>query len=113
MGCPRQFRATVNRALAPAPFSRPVMSRLAVPAGAISPKPGTVSGAQWNKLETDFSLEVREMASPMSGAMERTRILCDTRTASVGMIESVITSVFRAEAEMRATAPPESTPWVI
>ena len=36
-----------------------------------------------------------------------------TRTASVGWIESVITSSFRWEAVTRATAPPDSTPWLI
>ena len=35
------------------------------------------------------------------------------RTASVGWIVSVITSSLSLEAAMRATAPPESTPWVI
>ena len=32
--------------------------------------------------------------------------------ASVGRIESVITSSFSAELSTRATAPPDSTPWV-
>ena len=36
-----------------------------------------------------------------------------SRTASVGWIESVITSSFSCEAAMRATAPPDSTPWVM
>ena len=35
------------------------------------------------------------------------------RTASVGWIESVITSSLSCEAVMRATAPPDSTPWVM
>ena len=36
-----------------------------------------------------------------------------TFTASVGWIESVMTSSFSFEVAMRATAPPESTPWVM
>ena len=36
-----------------------------------------------------------------------------TLTASVGWIESVMTSSLSREAVMRATAPPDSTPWVM
>ena len=36
-----------------------------------------------------------------------------TFTASVGWIESVITSSLSFELVMRETAPPESTPWVM
>jgi hypothetical protein len=42
-----------------------------------------------------------------------TRMLRETRTASVGWIESVMTSCLSFEAVMRATAPPDRTPWVM
>ena len=45
--------------------------------------------------------------------MEMTRMLWAAFTASVGMMESVITSAYRRELAMRATAPPDSTPWVM
>ena len=66
-----------------------------------------------NRLETLSSLAVWAIASPIGGAMEITRILLATRTASVGAIVSVTTSSFSREAAMRATAPPDNTPWVI
>ena len=56
---------------------------------------------------------MRAIASPISGAIEMTRMLRATRTASVGAIVSVSTSSLSCEAAMRATAPPDSTPWVI
>ena len=56
---------------------------------------------------------VRAMASPISGAMGIVRMLRATFTASVGWIESVITSSLSFELVMRETAPPESTPWVM
>src|SRR5947199_5418247 len=68
---------------------------------------------QSNRLETLSSLAVRAIASPISGPIDSVRIFSATRTASVGWIVSVTTSSFRCEAEMRATAPPESTPCVI
>jgi len=40
------------------------------------------------------------------------RIFCDTRTASVARMLSVMTSASIGAADTRATAPPESTPWV-
>ena len=54
---------------------------------------------QSNRLETDSSPDVRPMASPISGAIEMTRMFWETRTASVAWMESVI----------RATAPPDNT----
>ncbi len=68
---------------------------------------------QLNRLETLSSLAVRAMASPISGAMVMTRMFLATRMASVGKIVSVTTSSLSFDAEMRATAPPDSTPWVI
>src|SRR5262245_45699177 len=68
---------------------------------------------QSNRLETDSSREVRPAASPINSAIDSTRMLRDTRTASVAWIESVITSSLSFEAVMRATAPPDSTPCVI
>src|SRR5690606_17584421 len=68
---------------------------------------------QSNKLDTLSSDEVRRIASPIRLATESTRMLRATRTASVGWMESVMTSSFSFEAVMRATAPPESTPWLI
>ena len=56
---------------------------------------------------------MRAIASPIKVAIEMTRMLRATLTASVGWMESVITSSFSCEAVMRATAPPESTPWVM
>ena len=53
------------------------------------------------------------MASPMRLATESVRILRATLTAWVGWIESVMTSSLSRDAVMRATAPPERTPWVI
>src|SRR5262245_23483612 len=68
---------------------------------------------QSNRLDTDSSAAVRPMASPIRLATESMRILRATLTAWVGWIESVMTSSLSREAVMRATAPPESTPWVI
>src|SRR5439155_24556368 len=68
---------------------------------------------QSKRLDTDSSREVRPIASPIRGAMERTLILRATFTASVGWIESVITSDLSFDEVTRATAPPDSTPWVI
>ena len=53
------------------------------------------------------------MASPSKGAIGITRMLRAMRTASVGWIESVITSCLSLDEVTRATAPPDSTPWVI
>src|SRR5262249_3607902 len=64
-------------------------------------------------LEADAAAAVRPMASPIRLATESVRILRATLTAWVGWIESVMTSSLSREAVMRATAPPESTPWVI
>src|SRR5262249_11800063 len=66
---------------------------------------------QSNRLDTDSSAAVRPIASPISVAIESTRMLAATRTASEAWIESVITSSLRRDAVVRATAPPESTPW--
>ncbi len=63
-----------------------------------------------NRLDTLSSLAVLSIASPISGAIETTRMFFATRTASVDWMESVITSSFSFDDEMRATAPPESTP---
>src|ERR1700722_16442035 len=68
---------------------------------------------QSNRLETDSSAAVRLMASPISVAIGSTRILLDSVTACVGWIESVITNSLRLDLPTRATAPPESTPWVM
>ena len=70
--------------------------------------------AQSNRLDTDFSSAVRLIASPSSVAIETTRMLRARRARrSVGSIESVITSSRSFEAVMRATAPPDRTPWVM
>src|ERR1700754_483848 len=66
---------------------------------------------QSNRLETDSSDAVRPMASPIRAAIEIVRMFAALRTASVGWIESVITSSFSLEEVMRATAPPDRTPW--
>jgi chromate transporter len=68
---------------------------------------------QSNRLETDSSLAVREIASPIRSAIVTTRTLCAAWTPEVGWMESVITSSLSLEPAIRATAPPESTPWVI
>src|SRR6266487_4537701 len=76
-------------------------------------RPLTGDSRQSNRLDTDSSAAVRPMASPIRLATESVRILRATLTAWVGWIESVMTSSLSREAVMRATAPPESTPWVI
>ena len=68
--------------------------------------------AQSNRLETDFSLAMRSIASPSRLAMEMRRIFGHFRMSSVAAIESVTTRDFSLESRMRATAPPDSTPWV-
>src|ERR1019366_5255396 len=65
------------------------------------------------RLETLSSLAVRAIASPSKGATEITRILLDTRIASVAWMVSVRTISLSREADIRATAPPERTPCVI
>ena len=45
--------------------------------------------------------------------METMRMLRAESTALVASIELVMTSSVSLEAVMRATAPPESTPWVM
>ena len=55
---------------------------------------------------------MRFIASAIRGATDSGRTLGETRTASVGMIESVITIFSIGEAATRATAPPDSTPCV-
>ena len=52
-------------------------------------------------------------ANPIRVAIESTRMLRATPTASVGWIESVITISLSLEAAMRATAPHDNTPWVL
>src|SRR5262245_24946451 len=68
---------------------------------------------QSNRLDTDSSAAVRPIASPIRVAIDRPRTLRATRTASVGWIESVMTSSLSWEAVTRATAPPDRTPWLI
>ena len=55
---------------------------------------------------------MRRIASAISGAIVTCRMLFASRTASVAMMLSVITSDSIGEAATRATAPPDSTPWV-
>ena len=74
-------------------------------------RPGLL--AQSNRLDTDSSAAVREIASEISPAIDSERMLPAFFTASVGWIESVMTSSFSLEEVMRAAAPPESTPWLI
>jgi hypothetical protein len=52
------------------------------------------------------------IASPSSGATVSARTLPLSLTASVGWIESVMTSSVSSLASTRATAPPDKTPWV-
>src|SRR5690349_10482906 len=68
---------------------------------------------QSNRLDTDSSAAVRLIASAIRGAIESVRMLAALVTASVGRIESVMTSSFSREPAMRAAAPPDSTPWEI
>src|SRR5450631_2745567 len=70
-------------------------------------------GGQSNRLDTDSSVAVRPIASPIRVAIGSTRILPASCTSLVGWIESVITSSFSRDLAMRATAPPDSTPWLI
>src|SRR5262245_8979240 len=72
-----------------------------------------VGAGQSNRLETDSSAAVRPIASPIRVAIDSTLMLRATRTASVGWIESVMTSSLSCDAVRRATAPPDSTPWLI
>src|SRR5205085_8712164 len=73
----------------------------------------TIYIAYSNKLDTDSSRLVRPIASPSREAIGVTRILRAIFTASVGWIESVITSSFSLDDVTRVTAPPDNTPWVI
>lgn len=68
---------------------------------------------QSNRLETDSSLAVREMASPIRSDMVIIRILGADATDEEGWMESVVTSSFKVELAIRAAAPPDKTPWVI
>src|SRR5712691_1148742 len=68
---------------------------------------------QSNRLETDSSVAVRPIASPISVAIDMTLMLEAVFTSSVGWIESVMTSSLSREPEMRAMAPPDSTPCVM
>ena len=52
---------------------------------------GTIDN-QSKRLDTDSSVAVREIASPIRSAMETTRIFCASTTACVGWMESVITN---------------------
>ena len=74
---------------------------------------GWWEATQSNRLDTDSSLAVREIASPIRSAMVTTRMLWAASTLDVGWIESVMTSSRSLEPVMRATAPPDSTPWVM
>ena len=67
---------------------------------------------QSNRLDTELSLEIRLIASPISWAIDRSRIFSVTRTPSVARMLSVTTSCSSELAATRATAPAESTPWV-
>jgi hypothetical protein len=49
---------------------------------------------QSNRLDTDSSDAVRPIASAISDAIDSVRMLSAFRTASVGWIESVMTSSF-------------------
>src|SRR5947208_16650648 len=69
------------------------------------------SDTQSNRLDTDSSDAVRLIASAVRGAIVSVRILAALLTASVGRIESVMTSSFSLEPAIRAAAPPDSTPW--
>src|SRR5712691_7689217 len=68
---------------------------------------------QSNRLETDSSVAVRPIASPISVAIDMTLMLEAVFTSWVGWIESVMTSSLSREPEMRAMAPPDSTPCVM
>src|SRR5258708_15236984 len=72
-----------------------------------------VVAPQSNRLDTDSSAAVRPMASAISEAIESTRMLGAWRTASVGWIESGMTSSLSREEGMRAAAAPHSTPVLI
>src|SRR5690242_15918832 len=67
---------------------------------------------QSNSELTELSSLIRRIASAISGAMVIWRMFGASRTASVARIESVITMASIGEEEMRATAPPDSTPCV-
>ena len=51
--------------------------------------------------------------TPISSSAERMRMRAESLVESVGMIVSMMTSSVSAEASTRATAPPDSTPWVM
>ena len=68
---------------------------------------------QSNKLDTDSSAAVRLIASAIRVAIGSVRMLAALRTASVGWIESVMTNSFSRDEVMRATAPPDKTPWLM
>ena len=68
---------------------------------------------QSNRLDTDSSVAVREIASPIRSAIEMTRMFSAASTLDEGWIELVITSSLSLEPAILATAPPDSTPWVM
>src|SRR5208283_2233979 len=68
---------------------------------------------QLNRLDTLSSLAVRAIASPISGPIGMTLILCTAATSGVAWIVSVMTSSCNLDFAMRCAAAPESTPWVI
>ena len=68
---------------------------------------------QSTRLLTELSSAIRRIASPTKGAIGRMRMRSEASAASVGRIVSVITSSLRLDPLIRATAPPDNTPWVI
>ena len=56
---------------------------------------------------------VRPIASAIRPAIEMVRMFGALLTASVGRIESVMTSSLSRDEAMRAAAPPDNTPWVM
>jgi hypothetical protein len=93
-------------------WRRPQVPVAKAPRGATPNSMISRLSAQLKRLGTERSSLIRVIASAISGAMVNWRTLRDTRTASVAWMLSVVTSISSGEADTRATAPPDRTPWV-
>ena len=84
-------RANGRRLRADSPDPPQASHRPAALRGAVS----RTRSAQSKRLETLSSLAMRAMASPISGAIETTRMFFETRMASVGWMVSVMNQFFQ------------------
>jgi glutathione S-transferase len=107
-GCSTNGR-TWQRTLRGAKRDRPTRARSQRSGRSTSPP----TRNQSNRLETELSSAMRRTASPIRGAIVSVRMVFEATVASVARMVSEMTSSLSAEALTRATAPPDSTPWVM